>query len=61
MYICISIRIEGLNMLGVFISQLPFSVCVVWLILVLFRGHKSYSNRLFLWIMVLLAVSFWAQ
>lgn len=47
-------------MLGVFISQLPFSVCVVWLILVLFRGHKSYSNRLFMWIMVLLAVSFWA-
>lgn len=47
-------------MLSVFVSQLPFSVCVVWLVLLLFRGHKNYSNRLFMWIMVLFVVSFWA-
>ena len=45
-------------MLGIFIVQLPFSVCAVWCLLVLFKRHKTTSDRLIMWIMGLLAISF---
>ena len=45
-------------MLGIFVVQLPFSVCAVWCLLVLFKGHKDRSDRLMAWVMGLLAVSF---
>ena len=44
-------------MLGIFIVQLPFSVCAVWCLLVLFKRHKTTSDRLITWVMGLLAVS----
>ena len=46
-------------MLGIFIVQLPFSVCAVWCLLILFKGHKNISDRLMMWVMGLLAVSFY--
>lgn len=46
-------------MLKIFIVQLPFSVCAVWFLLVLLKGHKDRSDRLMAWIMGLLAVSFY--
>ena len=46
-------------MLGIFVVQLPFSVCAVWCLLVLFKGHKDRSDRLMAWVMGLLAVSFY--
>lgn len=45
-------------MLGIFIVQLPFSVCIVWCLLVMFKRHKTTSDRLMMWIMGLLAASF---
>ena len=45
-------------MLGIFIVQLPFSVCAVWCLLVLFKRHKNTSDRLIMWVMGLLAASF---
>lgn len=47
-------------MLGIFIVQLPFSVCAVWCILILLKRHKSLSDRLIMWVMGLLAVSFYS-
>ena len=44
-------------MLGIFIVQLPFSVCAVWCLIVLFKRHKTVSDRLIMWVMGLLAVS----
>ena len=46
-------------MLGLFIVQLPFSVCAVWCILILLKRRKSLSDRLIMWVMGLLAVSFY--
>lgn len=46
-------------MLGLFIIQLPFSVCAVWCVLILLKRHKSLSDRLAMWVMGLLAVSFY--
>jgi AraC-like DNA-binding protein len=46
-------------MLGIFIVQLPFSVCAVWCLLILLKRHKSLSDRLAMWVMGLLAVSFY--
>ena len=46
-------------MLSIFIVQLPFSVCAVWCLLILFKRHKSLSDRLIMWVMGLLAVSFY--
>ncbi len=46
-------------MLGIFIVQLPFSVCAVWCILILLKRHKSLSDRLIMWVMGLLAISFY--
>lgn len=46
-------------MLGIFIVQLPFSVCAVWCLLVLFKRHKNTSDRLIMWVMGLLAASFY--
>ena len=45
-------------MLGIFIVQLPFSVCAVWCLIVLFKRHKTTSDRLIMWVMGLLATSF---
>jgi len=45
-------------MLRIFIVQLPFSVCAVWCLLILFKGRKSLSDRLIMWVMGLLAFSF---
>lgn len=45
-------------MLGIFLIQLPFSVCVVWCLIVLFKKQKKVSDRLVMWIMGLLAFSF---
>jgi len=45
-------------MLGIFIVQLPFSVCAVWCLLMLFKSHKSVNDRLIMWVMGLLAASF---
>ena len=45
-------------MLSFFIVQLPFSVCAVWCLFVMLKGHKTHSDRLLMWIMALLAVSF---
>ena len=44
-------------MIVFFIVQLPFSVCAVWLLFVLFKGHKTHSDHLLAWIMALLSVS----
>jgi len=44
-------------MLGIFIIQLPFSVCAVWCLLVMIKRHKTTSDRLIMWVMGLLAVS----
>ena len=38
-------------MLGIFIVQLPFSVCAVWCLIVLFKRHKTVSDRLIMWVM----------
>lgn len=46
-------------MLRIFLLQLPFSVCVVWCLLILFKGQRSLSDRLMRWVMGLLAVSFY--
>jgi len=46
-------------MLGIFLLQLPFSVCAVWCLLILLKGHKSLSDRLIMWVMGLLAISFY--
>lgn len=46
-------------MLGLFIVQLPFSVCAVWCILILLKRRKSLSDRLIMWVMGLLAISFY--
>ena len=46
-------------MLGLFIVQLPFSVCAVWCLLILLKRHKSLSDRLIMWVFGLLAVSFY--
>lgn len=46
-------------MLRIFIVQLPFSVCAVWYLISLFKGRKSLSDRLIMWVMGLLAVSFY--
>lgn len=45
-------------MLGFLIVQLPFSVCVVWCLLVLIKSHKSRSDHFMAWVMALLAISF---
>ena len=45
-------------MLGIFIVQLPFSVCAVWCLLVMIKRHKTVSDRLIMWVMGLLAASF---
>ena len=45
-------------MLSIFIVQLPFSVCAVWFLLVLLKGHKDHSDRLMMFVMALLAISF---
>ena len=44
-------------MLGIFIVQLPFSVCAVWCLILLAKRHKNLSDRLVMWVMGLLAVS----
>lgn len=44
-------------MLGIFIVQLPFSVCAVWCLILLLKRHKKLSDRLVMWVMGLLAVS----
>ena len=44
-------------MLGIFIVQLPFSVCAVWCLIVMFKRHKTLSDRLIMWVMGLLAAS----
>lgn len=44
-------------MLGIFIVQLPFSVCAVWCLILLLKRHKNLSDRLVMWVMGLLAVS----
>ena len=46
-------------MLGLFMVQLPFSVCAVWCILILLKRRKSLSDRLIMWVMGLLAMSFY--
>lgn len=45
-------------MLGIFVVQLPFSVCTVWCLIILFKRHKTVSDRLIMWVMGLLAASF---
>lgn len=44
-------------MLGIFIVQLPFSVCAVWCLILLLKRHNKLSDRLVMWVMGLLAVS----
>ena len=45
-------------MLGIFVVQLPFSVCAVWCLLILCKRYKTVSDRLIMWVMGLLAASF---
>lgn len=45
-------------MFSAFAYQLPFSVCLVWFVMMLFKGHKDHSDRLFTVVMALLAVCF---
>lgn len=42
-------------MLDVFALQLPFSVCIVWCLLVLLKKNKTYSDRLLVVLIALLA------
>lgn len=46
-------------MLSIFAVQLPFSVCAVWFLLTLFKGHKTHSDRLLATIMAFLTVCFY--
>lgn len=46
-------------MLSIFIVQLPFSVCLVWCLIINFKKHKTLPDRLARWIMGLLAISFY--
>ena len=46
-------------MISVFAYQLPFSVCLVWFLLVLFRGRKYHTDHLLAVVMGLLAVGFY--
>ena len=45
-------------MLGFFVVQLPFSVCLVWFLLMLVKRHKSHSDNLMMFIMAFLAIFF---
>ena len=45
-------------MLGFFVVQLPFSVCLVWFLLMLVKRQKSHSDKLMMCMMALLAVFF---
>ena len=47
-------------MIGVFTYQLPFSVCIVWFLIVIFRGCKSHSDHLLAIVMGLLAIGFFS-
>ena len=44
-------------MFNIFAIQLPFSVCAVWFVLVLIKGHKTHSDRLMMWVLGLLAIA----
>lgn len=45
-------------MLGIFIVQLPFSVCAVWCLITLFKRNRTSADRLIMWVFGLLAFSF---
>jgi len=45
-------------MLGFFVVQLPFSVCLVWFLLMLLKHKKSHSDRIMMFIMGFLSVFF---
>lgn len=46
-------------MISVFAYQLPFSVCLMWFMLVVIRRHKSHSAHLFAVVMGLFAISYY--
>lgn len=48
------------RMLGVFIYQLPFTVCIAWFLIVVIRGCRSHSDRLLAIVMGLLAIGFFS-
>ena len=45
-------------MFGIFVVQLPFSVCTVWCLITLFKRNRSTTDRLIMWVFGLLAFSF---
>ncbi len=45
-------------MLGIFIYQLPFTVCIAWFLIVTVRGCKNHADRLLAVVMGLLAIGF---
>lgn len=47
-------------MISVFAYQLPFSVCLLWLIVILFRNQKTHSGHLLAVVLGFLAVSFYS-
>jgi len=45
-------------MIGYFIVQLPFSVCIIWCLLLIRKSHKSHSDRLMIGVFTLMAITF---
>ena len=48
-------------MIEVFLVQLPFSVCLVWLLILLLKRGKSYSDRLLTVLMLFSAIYFFCE
>lgn len=48
-------------MIEVFIVQLPFSVCLVWLVIAFIKRHKSYSHRLLTVFLLFSAIYFYCE
>ena len=47
-------------MFGVFIYQLPFTVCIAWLLIVVVRGCRYHADRLLASVMLLLSIGFFS-
>lgn len=48
------------RMFGVFIYQLPFTVCIAWLLIVVVRGCRYHADRLLASVMLLLSIGFFS-
>ena len=63
-FLCLSLCLRTKNyrtMIEVFLIQLPFSVCLVWLLILLLKRGKSYSGRLLTVFMLFSAIYFFCE